>query len=402
MKKLIQFTLITTLLFGFMACGTESKKETATETNTEVAATPEKPSDADLMAFKVYHHMMYMVTTAQQAGGTNKLLHTKELPTEGTDPVVTPALDHIYTKVVVDLTEGPVTVEYPEIEEGRYYSIHITDQEHYTIYDEIHPKGKYTIVRKGKEMEVPEGATVIESPGDYPHLFIRVQVKTTEDLKNAWAIQEKIKLTSVNSNELIIKNPIKHTLETHDVYPQNKEILESAVNFSKEDYLRVSKYIGAVAPKFGITGNIGMFGTIDSEEPNSNDAEYRAAAIVGHLGFPLHHAFYGPFFTNCNDEVLIGDKAEVFTFPYKPEGVGLFWSLTRYSAITRNTLPGKNDLFNAYNTTPDESGNITVTFSVEDPEDGTYWMPVNAGEPYYFVCRYYKPDVNNLPKKPCN
>jgi hypothetical protein len=45
------------------------------------------------------------------------LLHTRELPTEGTDPVVSPALDHIYTKAVIDLTEGPVIVEIPEITE---------------------------------------------------------------------------------------------------------------------------------------------------------------------------------------------------------------------------------------------------------------------------------------------
>ncbi len=96
-----------------------------------------------------------------------------------------------------------------------------------------------------------------------------------------------------------------------------------------------------------------------------------------------------------------GDKTEVFTIPNEPKGVELFWSLTRYSALTRNTLPGKNDLFNAYNTKPDADGNITVTFSVEDPKDGTYWMPVNAGEPYYFVIRYYKPDVDKLPPKPC-
>lgn len=391
------------IIFGFMACSTQTKKEESESQKTEeVAATPERPSDADLMAFKVYHHMRYMVTTADQAGGTNKLLHTKALPTEGTDPVVSPALDHIYSKVVVDLTEGPVTVEYPQITDDRYWSIHITDQEHYTIFDEIHPKGNYTIVRKGKEMEVPEGSTVIESPGDYPHLFIRIQVKNAEDMVNAHTIQEKIKLTSVGSKQLKIDNYIKHTLETQDVYPQNKEILESAVDFTKEDYLRVSQYIGAVAPKFGVTGNIGMFGPIDSEEPNSNDAEYRAAAIVGHLGFPLHHAFYGPYFTNCNNEILMGDNPEVFRLPNNPEGVELFWSVTRYSAITRNTLPGKNDLFNAYNTTPDEDGYVTVTFSIEDPKDGTYWMPVNAGEPYYFLVRYYKPDVNNLPKKPCN
>jgi hypothetical protein len=69
--------------------------------------------------------------------------------------------------------------------------------------------------------------------------------------------------------------------------------------------------------------------------------------------------------------------------------------------LTRNTLAGKNDIYNAYNTKPDGDGNVTITFSVEDPKDGSYWMPVNAGEPYYFVTRFYKPDINNLPKGYC-
>jgi hypothetical protein len=400
MEKVTQILLVLGLTIGMFACGTQTKKEEATESKAEEVSVPERPSDIDLMAFKVYHHMRYMVTTAEQAGGTNKLFHTRKLPTEGTDPVVTPALDHIYTKAVIDLSEGPAIVEFPEITDGRYYSIHITDQEHYTIYDEIHPKGKYAFVRSGKEMKVSKDATVIECPGDYPHLFVRVQVRTAEDLQNVHPIQDQIVLTGV-SKELNIDNYITHTIETHDVYPQNVDMLNAAVDFSEADYVLVSNYIGIIAPKFGVTGNIGMFGPIDSDEANSNDPEYRAAAIVGHLGFPVHHAYYRPFFANCNDEVLMGDETEVYTFPYEPVGVELFWSLTRYSALNRNTIPGKNDLINAYNTTPDENGNITVTFSVEDPEDGTYWMPVNAGEPYYFVVRYYKPDVNNLPKKPC-
>jgi hypothetical protein len=363
-------------------------------------AAPERPSDADLMAFKVYHHAVYMVTTAKQAGGTNKLIHTTKLPTEGTDPVVTPALDHLYAKAIIDLSSGPVVLELPEVEKTRYFSIQIADQEHYSIYDEIHPVGKYVFVRKGKSMAVPKGAKVIECRGDYPHLFIRVQVKNEADMPNIPLIQGKIKLIGV-SKQLSIQNPIKFTLRTHDVYPQNKEILISAVDFSKEDYKQVSDYIGTVAPKFSTTGNTGMFGPIDSPEPNSNDPEYRAAAMVGHLGFPIHHAYYAPYFTNCENEVLNGAKTEVFTFPYKPKGVKLFWSVTRYSALTRNTIPQKNDLFNAFNTKPDENGNITVTFSVADPKDGNYWMPVNADEPYYFVVRYYKPDVDELPPKPC-
>jgi len=122
---------------------------------TGISLAAERPSDADLMAFKVYHHAVYLVTTAEQAGGTNKLHHTTELPTEGTDPVVTPALDHIYTKAIIDLTSGPVILEVPKVEKDRYFSIQIADQEHYTIYDEIHPVGKYAFVRKGKNMKVP-------------------------------------------------------------------------------------------------------------------------------------------------------------------------------------------------------------------------------------------------------
>ena len=395
MRNLIIFLTAILLVYG---C--DNVANNTAKSKTEVAETIEKPSVAELQAFKVYHHMVYMVTTAKQAGGTNKLLHTRKMPTEGTDPVVSPALDHIYTKAVIDLSEGPVIVEMPKVTDGRYYSIHITDQEHYTIYDEIHPVGKYAFVRKGKAMSVPEGATIIESPGDYPHLFIRIQVRTPEDLKNVYPLQDKIALTGI-SKELTIDNPILHTIKTHDVYPQNKEILASAINFNEEDYLRVSKYIGVNAPRIGMNGNIGMFGPIDSKEPGSNDPEIRASAIVGHLGLPVKHAYYAVYFASCNDEVFNGDKTEVFTFPYEPKGVELFWSVTRYSALTRNTIAGKNDIFNAYNTKPDVKGNITVTFSAEDPKDGTYWMPVNAGEPYYFVVRYYKPDVDNLPKKPC-
>lgn len=401
MKELIKLIIAVFIAVWLVACDSRDKKELAdAQVMKEVMTSPERPTDAELHAFKAYHHAVYMVTTSRQAGGTNKLHHTTELPTEGSDPVVTPALDHLYSKAILDLTSGPVVLDIPVIKKDRYFSIHITDQEHYTIYDEIHPAGKYVFVRKGKDRKVPEGAKVIESPGDYPHLFFRVQVKDATDKPNSIVIQQKIKLTGV-SKELIIENPLRFTIETHDVYPQNREFLASTTDFSEEDYKRVSNYVGFIAPRLSSTGNIGLFGPIDSKEPNSDNPEYRATAIIGHLGLPLHHAYYAPVFTNCKDEVLNGDNKEVFTFPYKPDRVKLFWSVTRYSALTRNTIPGKNDMFNAYNTQPDANGNIAVTFSADDPKDGTYWMPVNKGEPYYFVVRYYKPNVYNLPKKPC-
>jgi hypothetical protein len=363
-------------------------------------STPPRPSDVHLHAYKAWHHALYMQVTAAAAGGTNRLLHTKELPTEGTDPVVTPALDHLYSKAVIDLTAGPVMLEVPTVPEDRYFSIHVTDQEHYTIYDEVRPTGRYAFVRQGTDHDVPDEVNVIASPGDYPHLFVRVQVKTPDDKPNTLAVQERIVLTG-ESHPLEFDDPIQFTIETHDIYPQNEGHLESVVgSFGQDDYDAVTRWVAVRMNT--IPNNMGGFGPIDSDEPHSDDPEYRAAAIIGHLGLPAKHALYAAGFVNCEGTPFNGDRIEVLTLPYEPRGVREFWSITRYSLLTRNTLPGRNDIFNAHNTQPDPAGNVTITFSPEDPQDGTYWMPVNAGEPYYFVIRYYLPDLDNLPIGYCD
>jgi hypothetical protein len=372
-----------------------------TLTSLAPAAAVERPSDAQLHAYKAYHHAIYLKATAAEAGGTNKLLHTTKLPTEGKDPIVTPALDHLYTKVVIDLTAGPVVVELPKVDPtDRYFSIQIMGQEHYTIFDEVQPSGKYVFVRKGAKMEVPKSAadaTVIESPGDYPHAFFRIQLKNEADTPNCVAVQKKIKITGV-SKKLEFDNPIRFTIDTHDIYPQNEGLLASVLDYNQKDYDECTAFVFQMAPT--IANNMGAFGPIDSKEPNSNNPEIRAAAIIGHQGLPAEHAIYLPIFANREGKVLNGTQKEVFKFAYKPKKVRLFWSVTRYSGLTRNTLPGKNDIFNAFNTKPDGEGNITVTFSPTDPKDDTYWMYVNPGEPYYFVVRYYGADLSDLPPSP--
>ncbi len=364
-----------------------------------MATEVERPTDAQLHAYKAVHHAEYLKVTSRSAGGTNRLIHTTELPTEGTDPVVTPALDHLYSKAVIDLTSGPVVLEVPTVRRDRYFSIHVTDQEHYTIYDEVRPTGTYAFVRRGRQMETPAGATVIECPGDYPHLFVRVQLKNEADKPNALAIQEQVALHGI-SKQVEFDNAIQWVLDTHDIYPQNDGLLTSVIDYDDEDHRHVAAFVEVRART--IQNNIGAFGPIDSTEPGSDDPEIRAAAIIGHLGLPAEHAIYIPSFVNCDGEMLMGDQPEVFTFSYEPDNVGEFWSVTRYSLLTRNTLPGRNDIFNAYNTRPDSNDNVTITFSADDPNDGSYWMPVIAGEPHYFIVRYYGPDLAALPPSPCD
>lgn len=348
----------------------------------------EEPTIPELHAYKVYHHAEYMKTTAKQAGGTNTLLHTTKLPIEGKDPVVTPALDHLYTKAIIDLSQGPVVFEFPEVSDDRYFSIMVTDQEHYVTYDEIRPKGHYVFIKEGWKGKVPEGKVISNNRSTYPHMFIRTQVKNPDDLPNALAIQKKIRLEG-KVGSIDFENEIQFTIDTHDIYPQNGDILSEALDYSEADHKRLTAWAGQYfATK--IVDNFGGFGPIDSEEKGSNDPRIRAAVIVGHLGLPAEHAYYTGIFNNCDGERLNGSNAYTVTMPYEAN-VSEFWSITRYSAITRNTLPGKQDIYNAYNTKPGKDGNIRITFSAEDPKDGTYWMPVIAGEPYYYVERFYGP-----------
>jgi hypothetical protein len=394
-KRCIIFSLFFFLLVG---CSSINNKNSA---GSEITATV-----AEMHAYKAAHHAYYLITTAEQAGGTNKLMHTRKLPTEGDDPVVTPALDHLYSKAVIDLSDGPVFLETPKVEKDRYFSIMVTDQEHYVIFDLIRPSGTFVFVKKGFKGEVPAGATVIENRSTYPHLFVRTQVKTPDDIKNALAIQNKVKLKGT-VGKLEFTNPIQFTIETHDIYPQNEGLLASvAPTYNDEVHARMQAFMTQEYVKRSAAegaNNIGMFGPIDSKEPRSDDPVNRLIGIVGHLGLPVDsatmpgktHAYYTGVLTNCQAEIFNGSKTEVFVFPYEP-GVDEFWSITRYHGVTYNTIPGAQDVYNAYNTKPDENGNITITFSAEDPKDGTYWMPVVAGEPYYFVERFYGPRMDEI------
>ncbi|WNC70535.1 DUF1254 domain-containing protein [Thalassotalea psychrophila] len=377
MNKLIAALLVTAVVSG-------------------TAAASEGPSEAQFHAYKAYHHGQYLVVTAESAGGTNKLVHTTSLPTEGTDPVVSPALDHLYSKAVVDLTKGPVVLTLPKVED-RYFSLHITDQEHYTIYDEIRPRGTYVFVRYDYKGEVPAG-TVIKSRGDYPHVFVRTQAFNSSELENVKKIQDKITLKGVVGS-ISVKNDdyLQFTINSHDVYDENSGLLESlSQTYTQADHAKIREYLYAWYAKSGLFSNEGAFGPIDSKENHSDNTTLRAAGIIGHLGLPVHHAYYAPMFINCDKKRLNGSKDYSITVPYKNPGVGEFWSVTRYSQLTGNTIPGKNDLFNAYNTKPDANGNVTITFSATEPNDGTYWMPVNKDEPYYYVERYYAPDADTL------
>ncbi|WP_136809931.1 DUF1254 domain-containing protein [Desulfosediminicola flagellatus] len=386
---MVKRTLMTMVLaFGLMAILTLIGPAYADK---QVADTP---SVEYLHAFKAVFHAKYLKRVASDAGGTNKFIHTTVLPTEGTDSMVTPALDHLYSKAVLDLSHGPVYFHAPILDMSRYYSISVADQEHYMIYDKIRPTGVYAFIRTGYKGPIADKVTVIECPGDHPHLFVRTQVFDKADLPNTIAIQNQLKIVG-KVGKIEFANPVQFTLDTHTVHPANKGLLAKALNYSEGDHAAMTQWLTKKAQSGYAPNNIGLYDAIGK---GNEDPVARAVAMFGHLALTGDHALYGTTTLDCDVSPLHGSKVSVFTIPYKNPGVGEFWSITRYSLITKNTYPNTNDIFNAYNTKPDVNGNVTVTFSSKDPEDGTYWMPVKADEPYYIITRYYLPDYDKLVK----
>lgn len=202
-------------------------------------------------------------------------------------------------------------------------------------------------------------------------------------------MQDRITLTG-SAGTIEYDNAIQFTIDTHDVYEENAGFLSGvASSYDASTHTRMSQWAGDYFAA-NVIDNTGMFRPIDSDEEGADDPKVRAAAIIGHLSLPVHHAYYTGTFNNYRGEPLNGSVPYTVTLPYE-NNIEEFWSITRYSALTRNTIPGQPDVYNAFNTKPDADGNVRITFSAEDPQDGTYWMPVNDAVPYYYVERFYRP-----------
>ena len=80
-----------------------------------------------------------------------------------------------------------------------------------------------------------------------------------------------------------------------------------------------------------------MFDPVDS--PTGADHMVRAAGtLLGHLGFPTHHAYYQNTPVDRQGRILDGANGPfVLTVPFDP-GVDLFWSITRYGNDSRLPL----------------------------------------------------------------
>ena len=396
MKKL----LIPILLIAFIAssCTNTTKKEEQTDSAEELIVSEDLP-DWQYVGYKIVHHMSLQLKHIEEFG-FNKFDHPPIANYESF--VITPALDHFYSKAVVDLRNGPVVINTPA-RDDRYSSLEVFDMEHHAIYGEVTgPEAQqYVIAHVDYKGELPEGKAVIRTNAMFPFVFLRTQSFEITGEKKADDIRRTASIEGTAGEKDVVdltdtRAIIQYVIDNNIHYPQTEALMaEAAEKYTPEVHAATFENLKAFLASGGVSGNVGMFEAVD--DPAGGSPIVRGAGtLMGHLGLPVYHAYYQNIPVTAEGVPHAGANGPfVITVPFEP-GVDLFWSLTRYSMTTFLPLNpadiGGNNIqaYNAFNTKPDENGNVTFTFSMEDPEDGTYWMPVTEGT-YYMIFRYYGP-----------
>jgi hypothetical protein len=122
---------------------------------------------------------------------------------------------------------------------------------------------------------------------------------------------------------------------------------------------------------------------------------HAGAAMMGLLYAQKEASSYHVGYFDSRGDQLNGAHRYRLTFDTPPP-VDAFWSVTIYSAATRQYVTNPIDRYAIGDRTPGlsygEDGSLTILIQHEQPDDTANWLPAPA-EPFYLALREYSPGV---------
>ena len=269
--------------------------------------------------------------------GLNTFFHFRGLVPIDKQEVIRMNRDTLYSSAVLDLSK-PATVIMPETG-GRYQSLHVINQDHYS-FAKTQP-GMYTLTQ--------------ENVGSrYAYLIVRtfIDAADPEDIKVANTIQDHLKVEGGGSGPLDIPN------------------------WNTEQMLIARDALNTLAKLGG--SNEGAFGTKEETDP----IKHLLFAAAGWGGLPLKNTFAEIGTVQKND-----GTPHVLTAKDVP--VDAFWSVIVYNAdgfIPENSMGVYS--YNNVTAKPNDDGSITIHFG-GCKDDRVNCLPITKG--WNFVVRMYEP-----------
>lgn len=355
----------------------------------------------------------------------NQFTHTSRKLGPDDREVVSPNNDTVYSNAWLDLSQGPVVIDTPDMGD-RYWTLGLldawTNPFAYVGRRTTGNRRQRTLVH-GPGWKGGAGAgisQVIASPGDDVWLIGRLLVDDTpSDLEAVRALQRVLGMTRLDGSDAALR--LDTLIDGRPTTVPTAAVFRSTVDAAlarnpAPTGERLEWPVDPAAVERLLPGVYDELRRADQPQqlgggwalpvavrthwgPDQLTRARVARNLIGALG--IDEAMYPTAEVDAEGRVLDGTHAYELRFP--PGGgpaVGAFWSLTMYRRSDCLFVANPIGRYSIGDRTPGvfpaADGSLTIRVQATDPGPGHHWLPAPPGEPFYVVLRLYQPQAEHL------
>ncbi|KWT94183.1 MULTISPECIES: DUF1254 domain-containing protein [unclassified Variovorax] len=357
----------------------------------------------------------------------NLFTHTRRLLTPNDREVVTPNNDTLYTNAWLDLSDGPLVIEVPDMGE-RYWTLGFLDM----WTNPFAYAGRRTTGNRAQRLfvhgprwrgEVPAGLVGIAAPGADLWIIGRILVDPDEaDIASVGALQQQFAILRASDLEPAarivdtVMNGRKTDTPDADEYAAIVDAAWARNPAAEDDtaaradwhrtkaegvaalqaaLVQVCSSLRHEAQASQVGGGWSIPVTVRNGYGTQTLLRARVARnLIGALG--IEEAMYPVAEVDAEGLPLDGRHAyELYFPPGAAPQVDAFWSLTMYRKSTCLLVDNPIDRYSIGDRTPglryEADGGLRIAIQVDAPSDpGANWLPAPR-EPFYLTLRLYQP-----------
>lgn len=355
----------------------------------------------------------------------NQFTHTHRRLGPDDREVVSPNNDTVYSNAWLDLSEGPVVIETPDLGD-RYWTLGLLD----AWTNPFAYVGRRTTGNRAQRTlvhgphwrgSVPDGITHrIAAPGQDVWLIGRIlagddaaQTERVRELQLRFAIRRldggdaAMRVdTRLDGADRAVPDAalyaaiVDEALQRNPVAPGERLLWTGACAGLDDALQQVYDSLRAADQPQGLGGGWALPVAVRTDWGGDLVTRARVARnLIGALG--IEEAMYPTAEVDGEGRVLDGTHAYALRFP--PDGwpqVGAFWSITMYRRSDCLFVANAIGRYSIGDRTPglrtESDGSLVIRLQADDPGPSANWLSAPRGEPFYVVLRLYQPQAIHL------
>jgi hypothetical protein len=365
----------------------------------------------------------------------NGFTHSRALLTPANREVVSPNNDTLYDNTWLDLSDGPLLIELPDMGE-RYWTLGFLD----FWTNPFAYAGRRTTGNRAQRLfvhgprwqgRVPAGAVAIAAPGDDVWIIGRMLVDpdpadlaAAHRLQDAFAIRREDGSVAWQRTETgfdgrrtevpeaaaylhavaaaLARNPAPATeaalLDGFAVFGL-RDGQPAADPEAREAFARALPHVYATLRQDAQATSLGGGWSVPVTIRTGYGSDYPTRArvarnLIGALG--IEEAMYPLCEVDAEGRHLDGrGRYELHFAPHQAPQVDAFWSMTMYGKRDCLLVPNAIERYSIGDRTPglvwEPDGSLRIRMQADDPGPGANWLPTPADDDFYVVLRLYQP-----------